>query len=398
MKKLLLMITLFSFVFWFTGCEKETLKSQDDIEILKKGAKRGNLIPNTFNECTEMEIWAGVGNKDAGTLIGHVTFEANKLTIDLDDGWKAKDVHIQFGEDFSDFPTTKKGNPKVGHFEYNLHYPIPSDFIEIEDIDLLEFGAIHIAAVQTACEYGKVDTEALEAIFEWYKENDVLINVIHNPNDPREGYFTLNILEEGGPLEGAYDNVFCIAPHVLITPGNNKYLTKIFNSYDESLFSYFDDLGFDYGNADLTVNKTNWFINNYHVGDMIQPIDSDGNSVGVEALVEWSHYQYAIWLLTSGFDGVYDNVKPYDELILNALIAEVDANIVEADAFIPGCGEDIIFVFVPLNGDVLQQPLITWFPVPCICGEETAWGDGKAGATFGKQWGTWFNYSDEECN
>ena len=37
------------------------------------------------------------------------------ITYRTDDGWEIKNTHLGVVKDFDDFPTTKKGNPKVGH-------------------------------------------------------------------------------------------------------------------------------------------------------------------------------------------------------------------------------------------------------------------------------------------
>ena len=425
MKKLLLVITLFSFVFWFTGCEKETLKSQDDIEILKKS----DATANTFDKygkliegCAQMEIWAGVGNNDAGYLIGHAIFypysEPNlehegKIVIDLDYGWMAEEVQVHFGDGLGDFPLTKKKkNPKVGKFGYKVTCDPPTDNIVIENVFFKTHGAIHISAVNPYCE----EKQGIHALFDWYLVNDVYMTAVYNK---KTAFFTVEILDgfadgdinpatpeveyEGGPLAGTYTNVFCVAPVVPLRTYINPKLVKIFDSYDEGLFDFFDDpnVDFDYGNAKGSIFKTNWFINHYQVGDMIQPIDEYGNSEGVEVEISWIDYQYAIWNLTSGYDKKYWGESSYNESVIYALIGAVNSNIEEASMFVPKCGDNRIIVLVAPavnnSGFKVYQPLITWFPVPCSC-EETAWGDGKVGATFGSQWGTWFNMNfDEVC-
>ena len=402
MKKLFLVITLFSFVFWFTGCEKETLKSQDDIEILKK-AGNGNLIPNTFDECSEMEIWAGVGNKDAGTLIGHATFDTTlgTITIDLDDGWKAEEVHIQFSnldpnDKNTEFPLTKKGNPKVGHFDHNLTYDPPTDNIVIDNVDFKAYGAIHISALSCVR-----DEVALDAIFDWYKDKDIDMRLWYGSEIPREGYFSIELLDDG-PLNGTYIHGHCLAPTVLINPNYNiLYSARIFSSYDPALHTYLGGYGFEFGDESINhISLANWFINNYKVGDMIQPTGEFGSPIGGITTITWHDIQQAIWILASDFEGKSQYGVVYNKNVINAMAFYIKNNTSEWENFMPGCGENIIFVMVPLNSaGILQQPIMAWIPIPCTCeGEETAWGDGKIGATFpGNQWGTWFEYSNGEC-
>lgn len=102
----------------------------------------GNLCisgGNTPQEIgTPMELWAGVGNEDAGTLVGYITFDSENVRInltDLDDDkipdmypWVATAVHIHFAENLAGIPQTPSNNPKVGLFEYN-----------IDDLELFEY-------------------------------------------------------------------------------------------------------------------------------------------------------------------------------------------------------------------------------------------------------------------
>lgn len=62
------------------------------------------------------------------TAIGGGSEEGNfyvHYKVDPDSGWKIKTVHLAVEEDFDDIPQTKKGNPKVGRFEYKIN----SDYI-----------------------------------------------------------------------------------------------------------------------------------------------------------------------------------------------------------------------------------------------------------------------------
>jgi len=40
------------------------------------------------------------------------------VTVSLADDWQLNETHIDVQNDVLDFPTAKKGNPKVGHFNY----------------------------------------------------------------------------------------------------------------------------------------------------------------------------------------------------------------------------------------------------------------------------------------
>lgn len=41
------------------------------------------------------------------------------ITYDAADGWTITETHVAVGKTLNDIPTTKKGNPKIGHFPYS---------------------------------------------------------------------------------------------------------------------------------------------------------------------------------------------------------------------------------------------------------------------------------------
>ena len=79
---------------------------------------------------TPMELWAGVGNEDAGTLVGYITFDSESVRINLTDldgdgipdmyPWVATAVHIHFAETVDGIPVNNSGNPQIGHFDVNI--------------------------------------------------------------------------------------------------------------------------------------------------------------------------------------------------------------------------------------------------------------------------------------
>ena len=140
----------------------------------------GAAAPNTFDAngdlCisggttpqeigTPMELWAGVGNENAGTLVGYITFDSESVRINLTDldgdgipdmyPWVATAVHIHFAENLDGIPQTPSNNPKVGLFEYNIDdLELFEYIVEITDpfqseivipVDFEAVGAIHVA-------------------------------------------------------------------------------------------------------------------------------------------------------------------------------------------------------------------------------------------------------------
>ena len=177
MKKIRLAVYMVAFGVLFTSCELQvkpdkTLKT-DNVEASKiapDGAGTNFEFPNTFdadgNLCINvnspielvgepMELWMGVGNEKAGTLVGHVTFlsDPDRVRIDLKDfdGDDVPDMypyvvnvaHIHFASDVDGIPHTPKGNPIPGQFEYNVDIEALTTIIEIP-VMFDAVGAIHL--------------------------------------------------------------------------------------------------------------------------------------------------------------------------------------------------------------------------------------------------------------
>ncbi len=112
--------------------------------------------PQVICEPDTMDLIAGQ-TIDSGdvTLINDGT--TLLITIQTQDDWQLSESHVQIGETLDDFPLTKKGNPKVGNFDYQREYNplVTEDTYEFLLADLgLESGdtiifAVHTVVVQT---------------------------------------------------------------------------------------------------------------------------------------------------------------------------------------------------------------------------------------------------------
>ncbi len=114
------------------------------------------LPPLEICEPDTMDLIAGQ-HIDSGdvTLINDGT--TLLVTIQTQDGWQLSESHLQIGETLDDFPLTKKGNPKVGNFDYQREYNplVTEDTYEflLADLglspgDTITF-AVHTVVVQT---------------------------------------------------------------------------------------------------------------------------------------------------------------------------------------------------------------------------------------------------------
>jgi len=164
-------------MFWVTGCSEDGLTVSEDAsieEILlgKAGNKNPGIEANYFdsngNLClinygwqdagTPLELWMGVGNENAGTKVGEVTFDGDCVVIDLTKAEGVYDltaIHMEFVANYAEFPQTKKGNPINGKFMYNFDSAEKLNTIRMSPsvykicgITFSELGAIHIMRYQ----------------------------------------------------------------------------------------------------------------------------------------------------------------------------------------------------------------------------------------------------------
>lgn len=405
MKKLFFTIAFFSFIIWFTGCNEDSLISSetDDLATFNK-AGTNLMYPNTFDAngvlCvlgendlkgtlgTPMEIWMGVGNKKAGTLVGRITFDGADVIIDLKDAdndgmpdmypYVVTLVHVDFEETFAELPQTKKGNPIPGQFETHKEADPYATSLVIENainVGLDKFGAIHMEVVK----YGGVKG------FNFYlPDNEVTMTVAASSNS----YNKIHI-ENGGFIssynsglgEGWYES-WCIAADLGIS--YSEFSAYLYSSYETIPVEVLTQAKINADNLD----NANWLLNHYSVGDPV--FDADNESLGNLTVMD---IQNALWILIN-------NKGSYNPKV-SIIVAEALAN---GEGFKPDCDQKIIFLAVPMDPNMIVnaqiligQPLIAEIPVPCEDEGGTAWGDGYYGATFpGKQWGTWFQYN-ENC-
>lgn len=407
MKKLLIILIAFSFL--LAGCDKD-MESLDNntLELKKAGTNFTN--PNTFDAdgayCVlapqtpgdlageQMQIWMGVGNEKAGTLVGHVSFahDPDRVIIDLTDAdgdgtpdmypYVADEVHIHFADSYGELPQTSKGNPIPGQFEYNIPVDPTKSVIEIPiEGGFKAFGAIHL----TVTKFGGVEG------FAFYLPDDPVQVTFTYPGP--NSYLRMQILSDNaGTLKGTYDN-WCVNTQITLSPGT---------IYEALLYSSYEEIPAGVVDKPQNLDLINYLINYYSEGTEVQPLDDCDTPTegrGPEAIT-LGDLQKAIWEI------IDDDTSPYlpgswtwSQERINAIVCEVEAN---GEGFVPTCDEQIVFLVVPIDPTlgiqlIVGQPSISSVPVPCADEGGTAWGDGYWGATFtGKQWGTWFNY-DAEC-
>lgn len=455
MRKLFLAISVISLAFWFTGCEKGDIASQDDLEIIKRaGNGNGYEIDdsNIFCPGEEIPIWVGVGNEEAGEMIGTATVdpETGTVTFDFYNGWEAEDIHMECttelidlgnGTEFPDLPMTnvridkkgniKGGNPIPGQFETKFHYDPPqggtfTESVDVPDGEEMSYCAIHVAAVNCENETD-TDVETINALLDEYIDKDICIQLT---GGVEESMHYIEIMEEcptipecpnpelqyecngsdGGTLAGLYKSGWCLAPNINI--GTGPYCAELFSAYDERLFDKLESEGIDTGNAYDNVDIGSYLANAFVIG--VETTVDVGDCNGFSGPVTFTPTKYdmqeAFWRLTAS-DAVLDdklNHGAWDWWTSEGAVNEeaVDAMVCysmqNGEGYVPGCDDLMVIVFIAHNEcGVLQQPIMSFIPVPCEggdCDSETGWGDGKEGAQFpGNNWGTWFRF-DPTCD
>ena len=77
------------------------------------------LIAGQHEEVGTVSVW-----NDADNL--YVEYKLNQVTIG--DGWCLTETHVHVGEDLSDFPLNRGGNPKIGLFDYSYPHGCVSEY------------------------------------------------------------------------------------------------------------------------------------------------------------------------------------------------------------------------------------------------------------------------------
>lgn len=299
------------------------------------------------------------------TDVGDVkaSINGNTLLVEyfiLDDCWCIAETHLDVQLSPDQFPMTKNGNPKVGHFAYGEELPECTDYWYTE-VNLTTLGwdgtqAIYIAA------HAVVETFDLGGYTAALPAQETLTVAYPGPG----AYFYTTI---SGPsfLNGIYPG-WCIDTDNAISI-NTPYTVNVFSSYDPNLPDYIVEHP---ENLDLV----NWLLAQDWVG---QASTCGGNYT-------FGDVQRAIWTL------VEDNLSTsglgaWSACRVNELLADAYAN---GEGYEPECNEFIAVIFQPVGLDgitTIAQITIAYIPYERF-GEETAWGDGEDFP--GNQWAMYF--------
>lgn len=413
-------------LFVFQSCNESPIINPES--QINDAAGTGILLPNTFNQpgklfiknfstnpqglCTQLELWGGVGNANAGQLVGHVYFTINAngtlhvkyLFNDLDVNgipdmypYLPTSIHFDISDSLTGLHTNSGGNPVPGQFDYVYDIPKPYNIVSHEfDIAIPDYngdGIVYIAAHAGGTFFGGLPG------FNFYVPQN-LVDLCITTGISQTGYWEFD-LSKAGLMSGHY-SAYCVDPGHWMTVGS---------CYPTSLFSSYGPLGgFDTTFANpQNLKLVNWIVNNFtpgvtpvtryeYLGPVFEPpfhfelskffVSGDQTN----NIVTMQDIQYAIWLLlskaTASPHGDWDRARIMG-IVYKALTTPGAAD------FIPACFQKIVVLAVPFyDGQPTVQLCVFNYLVPCESRSMTCWADGKYGAQFpkAKQWGTWFLY------
>jgi len=310
-------------------------------------------------------------------LIAGQHYNVGVVNVWKEDGWLKvqfvatagciTETHVDVQLSEKDFPQTKKGNPKIGHFAYSrTHDPCVIEHTEIIPLTYIPgyaegtttlFVAAH--AVVEAIVGCAPDLQELEKSL----PETVSFSIIH-PGTSVRPYSYLDVAITDSELVGTYSG-YCVNTSRYISQ-DTTYKARVYSSYG----SVPDGLVDKPWNLDLV----NYLINQEYVGQ-----EYVGGVLECSGDYTYGDVQLAIWTLLDDTP-ITATIGDYAECRVQEILRDVSAN---GEGFIPGCGacedpEDndlVVLLLDPVDG---EQPILISIPVECepLDSEETAWGNG----------------------
>jgi len=300
----------------------------------------------------EATLYAGK-YMNAGTVSVEWDGTSNvNVTYSVDDNWRLGEMHLSVKDSPALFPMNKKGNPRVGHFEYAVELEeYVSEYTFNVDVNNLDGDKIFIAAHAVVYEVMDYITD-LDALSNWLPET--VTYKVHHPGG--DSYFNTTV-NGGSALDGLYDG-FCIDTDGSIYSGMD-YTARVYSTYDPD----FASLGVvEYPE---NIHFVNYILNQHFVG-------KHSLSGGIYT---YGDVQRAIWTLIED-EQSNSGLESWSQTRVDEILNLAYTN---GETFVPSCGETVAVVLSPEDGKsqitIIQVTLIQ-IPVVCIPvfgGNETAW-------------------------
>jgi hypothetical protein len=392
----LAVVAMVTIALFFNSCQDSTTIQPPVSEGQLTDAGNGCLDPNVFggspgtvciqNPCpgtvNTIDLWAGVGNSSAGVMVGHVQFtlvSGNTWSVKYvftEPDFEATSIHFAIECLLSEIPQTRQHNPIPGQFEYSFVGPFDSTYafnVTLPSGCSCFYVAAHAGGILGGanCFNASIPTGC------------VTISNIHG-SLYGSCYWTFSLTNAG-----SFNGTWCgwcmdLGTSVLDSNFTCAHMFSSLAPFPEYLKSSIE------GWQDM--DKINYLINTWQVGQSIQRMNYLCQPVGGTGVINAVDFQKAIWrILDVGPGSTYSELS--DSLVVNALWCDMMAN---GEGFVPNCenGDLIVFFIDPgLNPNGTRaQPILSY--APCCTGQGvTAWGDGKYGAGFGgNNWGTYFKW------
>ncbi len=344
---------MITFIFLAYSCEKDEnpaiINQQANAVMMKADAHACEVVTDLM---AGQHIDVGdVRVVNDGVNI-YVTYEI------LEPGWGMTQSHLHIADALQGIPMNKKGNPKIGLFEYQNEHAMIQKFTYVVPLTWDAGTELFIAA------HAVVDYDHMLAVTANLPDDADLY-----PKYPNHNSYFLSLVNNGEIINGAHEG-WCI------DAGHGIYSNR---TYDVTVFSSYESLA-GLGNVDHPeeLDKVNWVLNQDFVGKQSSA---------------WGAYTYAdvqrvIWELVDDFPPTY--VGHIDRVMEILELAHL-----YGEGYVPQCDENMVVILEPLPQ---YQVTIIEVPIALLAGncdngygEETAW---AAGLPFpGNSWAMYFNYT-----
>lgn len=343
------------------SCEKDQ-QEQPDYNLVDSDLKVD------LNGCPMVTDLIAGQHYDVGDII--ITNDQANIYVTYlmnEPGWYLKATHMHVAETVSGIPQNRKGNPKVGHFEYQMEHNMALEYTITVPHSYASGTDIVIAA------HAVVDYDHMSGI-----NNSLPATSGYHIEVTGGGSYFNSVVSNGGDLTGEYYG-WCIDAGHVIYP-TQPYLVNVYSSTgDLTTLTQVDH--------PENLDKVNWLINQGFIG---QP------STCCDAFT-YMDIQHAIWNIVDDFPPTYPgNPDKLEELVSKAFKF--------GEGYEPGCDDIMAVVMEPYKSlspynlpDIAQVTIIevavSEYMEGCDSnyGEETAWGLGDPFS--GNSWAMYMNYT-----
>ena len=317
----------------------------------------------------------------AGEVCVDIVDEKLVVAYMSNENWDIIEYHLHVGDDISDIPASKNGNPKVGRFDYSgsgeqtiVLCPEDlgiSDWSELDDLTIaahcvVSNGEREETGWGKGYKLGKNWSMAFDVDIcqEEYFDSDAFSDDIfgegtlvvrYNGGNASRPYLTASVDFDQDGVYDVVSDAYCVDLANTIRPGR-EYCALTLSSYDESVYNLPAILYPE--NMDLV----NYVMNNFQIGQVM----SDG-----EVLTGGS-IQQTMWRLIYT-DGANPGSSGEGRSSINHIVEMMTEAFDMGEDFVPECGGYVAVVLYPVDcGDddiaaqaIVAQALVSEFPVAC---------------------------------